>query len=861
MKPKRLMVPNEPPSRVYTLMLVLLAVWVLAAGLAQAADTAPPTITVGPYGSYPLTYLPVQDGTTITDGMLRFRADVYDASNIFSAPILTLDGNPLRAQIGHPEAGDDGEGDWDFTWWWVMYSGPIENGFHTLVLTATDSLGNTATQTFGLNVGTLTTITEFKPVTYGGNLRPILSAKVNTGLNPGSIKLTLDGAPVAHTYDAMTGLVTYVPPADLADESYHTVLLSVADKSQAWKFYTTTYPDMADSNVGNCTSCHISYTSAEWAWGAMFAPLTWEAVHANRVRFGGVWHEVGGSDCWVCHKEGGYSGIEVKSSGFSVCGQCHGWPGDGLGYGSGWYHGQHEGIKYAPFKRDPAIPIRVAENREKVDCIVCHQPGVTMLRTSLTEVASHDIPEAHKTAQPECNGCHARSLTREHARRTTNDGQPITCGTCHLSSDVMVVSAIATGNKNCFGCHDNLADDHQNFEHSAAPNSGPVVIFADTDHDDAGWVGDKPYFDILVNCSTCHNNQLPAIHGNDCSTCHPTPYDTLQTWGGGCQQGGCHSSYHQDSTTAHLPFEDPSDPQNDCSRCHDPNWAVPQSNCLNCHAAYTPGDVTPPVTTSNTHAEYYGPARIDFSITDNGKVGIGGTFYRLDGGPVTAGSQVLVSDPGSHELEFWSKDQYGNTELVPNNVFFSIGEDNTPPVTTSNAQATYSQGAVITLTATDDSPQGVKTTYFRLDDGPIQTGTSVVIPATSGTVAYTLTFWSEDWAGNIEAEKSVNFTVTSGTGTIRLVWGDSDVSGSPCSGDPGADATWTIGRVGSGTVVASGSGGCPNWSGVNDVAVPVSATPYFVLIDWWNSYDEYYDQTVFSSVYVTTPGQVVRLSY
>jgi hypothetical protein len=67
--------------------------------------------------------------------------------------------------------------------------------------------------------------------------------------------------------------------------------------------------------------------------------------------------------------------------------------------------------------------------------------------------------------------------------------------------------------------------------------------------------------------------------------------------------------------------------------------------------------------------------------------------------------------------------------------------------------------------------------------------------------------------------------------------------------------------VGSGTVVASGSGGCPNWSGVNDVAVPVSATPYFVIIDWWNSYDEYYDQTVFSSVPVTTPGQVVRLSY
>jgi len=65
----------------------------------------------------------------------------------------------------------------------------------------------------------------------------------------------------------------------------------------------------------------------------------------------------------------------------------------------------------------------------------------------------------------------------------------------------------------------------------------------------------------------------------------------------------------------------------------------------------------------------------------------------------------------------------------------------------------------------------------------------------------------------------------------------------------------------SGTLVGSGSGGCPNWSGVNDVSVAVSTTPYYVIVDWWDSYGQYDDQTVFANIYVTTPGQLVRLSY
>jgi hypothetical protein len=224
-----------------------------------------------------------------------------------------------------------------------------------------------------------------------------------------------------------------------------------------------------------------------------------------------------------------------------------------------------------------------------------------------------------------------------------------------------------------------------------------------------------------------------------------------------------------------------------------------------------------------------------------------------------AGKSVFITAPGSHELEFWSKDQSGNTELESNNVFFTIIEDTTPPTTTSNAQTTYNQGGVITLNASDASTLGVKMTYFRLNDGPTQSGTKIVIPATSGTFAYTLFFWSEDWSGNIESENRVDFTVTSGGGALVLVWGNSDTGGSPCSGDPGAEAWWTIYR--GTTLVATGSGACPNWSGVDNVTVPVSPTAYTVTIDWWDSYYEDYDQTRFLNIYVTTPGQIVRLSY
>ncbi len=280
------------------------------------------------------------------------------------------------------------------------------------------------------------------------------------------------------------------------------------------------------------------------------------------------------------------------------------------------------------------------------------------------------------------------------------------CITGLLTLALLAFPAFASDEDACISCHGDYASIHSSYGHGAQPSqTGSVVLFADDAHDDAGWYGSKPYFSVTVNCTTCHTTDLVAIHGSDCAKCHPTAYDQLGgPWGGTCQQGVCHPSYHDDSIQAHLPFQDPFAPYNQCILCHNPDsgnnlptdWAVTQQHCLNCHATYSP-DTTPPVTTSDAIPVYEGGAVIKFSITDNGKVGIGTTFYRLNHEPTTSGMGVELNSPGQHTLEFWSVDQAGNVESPTNSVSFSILSDTTPPTTTTNIieGKTYYQGVYI----------------------------------------------------------------------------------------------------------------------------------------------------------------------
>jgi hypothetical protein len=105
--------------------------------------------------------------------------------------------------------------------------------------------------------------------------------------------------------------------------------------------------------------------------------------------------------------------------------------------------------------------------------------------------------------------------------------------------------------------------------------------------------------------------------------------------------------------------------------------------------------------------------------------------------------------------------------------YAALSDDNTPPVTTSDAVATYWNSATITLSATDAS--GVAYIYYHVDgrhqythmfgvatDTPPFTVT-IAGPTSSGTASHTLKFWAQDAAGNVEAANTVTLTVNKDT--------------------------------------------------------------------------------------------------
>ena len=564
---------------------------------------------------------------------------------------------------------------------------------------------------------------------------------------------------------------------------------------------------------GNCTTCHTD---------------PFATVHPGTVDHSAL-VTVGTTSCGNCHSDPPPLVDPVDPKVHDACATCHDAEGGLINEAAG---------------KSFDIP---------GNCATCHtDPFATVHPDTIDHSQAIQI-------SVDCDGCHGGPPPLvDPVDPKVHDA----CATCHDANGGLI--SLATGHtapNECITCHGNdisILHSSSSATHEATPGSHDVLVFAEGMHDGA-MIGDGTVF---IACNTCHTTNLGNIHDNNCSTCHsgdPSPYETLGGfWAGGCQQGGCHTTYHADVSLKHQPF---GNDDNDCTLCHESGgWEVLPTSCANCHATDYAGGTESPDTTSDVQAVYIGPALINYSITTNGgKVGIGTTYSRLDGGLPEVGTSLLVETAGSHTLEFWTVDQAGNEELPHNFANFTVTNDTTPPVTTSNAQAIYYQDAVITLTATDDSAQGVKTTYYSLNGGPVQTGTTVTIPATSGTIAYTLTFWSEDWAGNVETEKSVSFTVTRGTGTIRLVWGNSDTN--PADKPAGDDwADWTV-RRGSwtGTVVATGSGASPNWDGVDDIAVSIDSTPYFVEIFW--SWDGEEGGSNFSNVYVTTPGQIVRLSY
>ncbi len=183
-----------------------------------------------------------------------------------------------------------------------------------------------------------------------------------------------------------------------------------------------------------------------------------------------------------------------------------------------------------------------------------------------------------------------------------------------------------------------------------------------------------------------------------------------------------------------------------------------------------------PTTAPNANGWYAAPVTIHWSCGD-ALSGVAGscpsdTVLNSEGSAVSASATV-------HDVA-------GNSTVASST---PVKIDLTPPSTAASSAPDWSNTNVtLTLTATD-SLSGVDATYFAVDGGATQTGTSVLL-TTEGV--HTVVFWSIDKAGNVEPSHtaSVKIDTTAPSITVSQApaangagWNNTDVTVSFTCGD------------------------------------------------------------------------------
>jgi len=181
-------------------------------------------------------------------------------------------------------------------------------------------------------------------------------------------------------------------------------------------------------------------------------------------------------------------------------------------------------------------------------------------------------------------------------------------------------------------------------------------------------------------------------------------------------------------------------------------------------------DALAPTTTSNAKDLYIVEAPITLTAQDeaNGS-GIARTYYTIDTASRTGahqGTSFVVTGLGEHTIRFWSEDVAGNVENPGGEFTFTINPtppdpDLDAPVTTTDIAGSHEGSVTVRLEATDTGGTGVAATWYTFNGGsPIRY--TVPFPV-SAPHDYTMTYWSEDAAGNEEEHRVATFTVSAMT--------------------------------------------------------------------------------------------------
>ena len=186
-------------------------------------------------------------------------------------------------------------------------------------------------------------------------------------------------------------------------------------------------------------------------------------------------------------------------------------------------------------------------------------------------------------------------------------------------------------------------------------------------------------------------------------------------------------------------------------------------------------DTTPPAvsgsptTDANSDGWYSGPVTIHWTCDDNlsGLAGECPADSIIGGGGTGLTTGVTVAD------------EAGNVTVATSP---AVKIDLETPTTTSDVPSGWQSGAFEVHFAGRDALSGLRTTYFTVNGGDPQEGISVPIATTGLT---TLTFWSEDIAGNAETARSVTVQLDNAAPTIKHVlappanaegWNNADVT-------------------------------------------------------------------------------------
>jgi hypothetical protein len=254
---------------------------------------------------------------------------------------------------------------------------------------------------------------------------------------------------------------------------------------------------------------------------------------------------------------------------------------------------------------------------------------------------------------------------------------------------------------------------------------------------------------------------------------------------------------------------------------------------LSANATVNVVDRTPPVITgaptapANSNGWYNSDVTVHFTCTDTGS------------GIATCGPDQTVSQQGANQSATGSAvDNAGNTASA---TVSAINVDKAAPMTTIAAPTTgQNQDVPVTLSATDNL-SGVAATYYTVDGGAQQSGTSFTLAAEG---IHTITYWSVDAAGNAEAAQTATVQIDKTAPTITGApdraangagWYNADVTVSfTCSDDQSGVASCsgpqTLGEGASQSATGSAADNAGNTASATVSGINVDKAPPMTTI-------------------------------